>query len=86
MANSLINGASGDIAPQTVESDPNAGKVPTWGYGVDGAKLFHLDPGAALPTGYEDHPDKISDVAVDQEPAPRKKLKLPKEADGGDVQ
>lgn len=72
MANSLINGTEGGMASPQVEPDPNAGKVPTWGYGVDGAKLFHLDPGTGLPAGYEDHPDKVGAAPA----APAKKAKL----------
>ena len=69
MANSLINGTEGGMVAPLAEPDPTAGKVPTWGYGADGPKLFYLDPGAGLPAGYEDNPDKV--IA-----APAKKAKL----------
>lgn len=68
MANSLINGTEGVIQPPPVEPDPHAGKVPTWGYSATGGTLFHLDPGAGLPAGYVDHPDKV----VKQTPKPKK--------------
>jgi hypothetical protein len=60
MANELINGAGAGMVQPPEAADPNAGKTPTWGYGADGAKLFHLAAGEGLPAGYEDSPTKVA--------------------------
>jgi hypothetical protein len=49
-------------------------KIPTWGYGKDGPKLFELDEGESLPSGYYDHPDKMEEAET--KPA-KPVLKLP---------
>lgn len=66
MANQLINGTEGAMAPSsTPEVDPNAGKVATFGYdaATGEARLFHLEPGAALPKGFVDSPAKAKPAA-----------------------
>lgn len=63
------------MQPPPAPSDPNAGKVPTWGYGInDGvATLLHLDPGEALPEGYVDSPEKcITEATTAPKPKARK--------------
>jgi len=49
-------------------------KIPTWGYGKDGPKLFELNEGESLPSGYYDHPDKMEEAEA--KPA-KSVLKLP---------
>lgn len=44
-------------------------KVPTYGYHkTEGAKIFHLEPGEALPKGWHDTPAKL-DVVLDDKGA-----------------
>ena len=61
MANSLINGTEGAMAPSdppAAEPDPNV--VPTWGYRHPGlARIFDLQPGEKLPAGWYDSPDRV---------------------------
>ena len=55
MANQLINGTQ--MATEPSVSDPNEGKLPTFGYHADGrAQVFHLMPGETLPKGWADSP------------------------------
>ena len=60
MANSLINGTEAASPPPVPAAQPAT--VPTWGYDAKtgDAKLFELAPGAALPKGYVDSPDKAN--------------------------
>ena len=58
------------MASPPAEADPNAGKVPTWGYAVKTgeAQLFHVEPGGKLPSGYVDSPAKCKPAKA-QDPA-----------------
>ena len=55
------------MASPPAEADPNAGKVPTWGYAVKTgeAQLFHVEPGGKLPSGYVDSPAKAQEPAAE---------------------
>ena len=86
MVNTLLNGPEGqETSPQV---DPNEGKTPQWGYRrSDGeGQIFWLDPGQALPDGYEDTPAKCGPNAVEplkpkaaEAPPAKPTLKLRKE-------
>lgn len=67
------------MLPSPALPDPNAGKVPTWGYSAAGGQLFHLDPGAGLPDGFVDHPDKVGAT-----PEPKRKKKAVTDDDSAD--
>ena len=67
MANTLINGPQGETP--AASPAPASDLVPTWGYAPDGRSEIHqLAPGAALPDGWFDHPDK----AAAAKPRPKK--------------
>ena len=59
MANSLINGVP--AAESLPAPDPKPATVPTWGYRDGEARLFELEPGAPLPSGWADSPAKVAD-------------------------
>lgn len=73
MANQLLNGTQ--MATEPSATDPNEGKVPTFGYHSDGrSQVFYLEPGEALPAGWHDSP---STAALDAATEPPKKETAP---------
>lgn len=60
MANTLINGTEGAMAPSDpVPAEPDPNIVPTWGYKLGAARIFQLRIGEPLPPGWYDSPAKV---------------------------